>query len=223
MADRVNIFSPRNHSRNRGDSGQKFYLVKRGLEDGPCRNSENAIGRRGVLNIYDDYIHCITSSDQCWWNRQAPDGRSEVDVCRGGLCGGRDLHREWERRLHKFGQVRISESSARIPNSVHYAGKPIGVAIRTATELSAILEQNPFPSNEPRHTYVIFLDERPPRGALDHATGRVDEDMRLGKQEIYVAYPNGMGRSKLRIPAAKMGTARNLNTVAALVEIAARK
>ena len=47
--------------------------------------------------------------------------------------------------------------------------------------------------------------------------------MRLGKQEIYVAYPNGMGRSKLRIPAAKMGTARNLNTVAALVEIASRK
>ena len=70
---------------------------------------------------------------------------------------------------------------------------------------------------------MIFLDERPPRGALDHATGRVDEDMRLGKQEIYVAYPNGMGRSKLRIPAAKMGTARNLNTVAALVEIACKE
>ena len=104
-----------------------------------------------------------------------------------------------------------------------YAGKPVGVAIRTATELSAILEQNPFPSNEPRHTYVIFLDKRPPRGALDQATGRVDEDMRLGKQEIYVAYPNGMGRSMLSIPVAKMGTARNLNTVAALVEIAARK
>jgi uncharacterized protein (DUF1697 family) len=104
-----------------------------------------------------------------------------------------------------------------------HAGKPVGVAIRTATELSAILKQNPFPSNEPRHTYVIFLDERPPRSALDHATGRVDEDMRLGKREIYVAYPNGMGRSKLRIPAAKLGTARNLNTVAALVEIASRK
>ena len=29
-----------------------------------------------------------------------------------------------------------------------------------------------------------------------------------------------MGRSKLRIPAAKTGTARNINTVAKLVEIA---
>jgi hypothetical protein len=29
-----------------------------------------------------------------------------------------------------------------------------------------------------------------------------------------------MGRSKLRIPAAKVGTARNMNTVAKLVELA---
>jgi hypothetical protein len=41
--------------------------------------------------------------------------------------------------------------------------------------------------------------------------------MHLGKQEIYIMYPNGMGRSKLSVPAAKAGTARNLNTVAALV------
>jgi uncharacterized protein (DUF1697 family) len=31
-----------------------------------------------------------------------------------------------------------------------------------------------------------------------------------------------MGRSKLRIPAAKAGTARNINTVAKLTEIAAK-
>jgi len=38
-----------------------------------------------------------------------------------------------------------------------------------------------------------------------------------------VAYPNGMGRSKLKIPAAKTGTARNLNTVSKLIEMASRK
>jgi uncharacterized protein (DUF1697 family) len=46
--------------------------------------------------------------------------------------------------------------------------------------------------------------------------------MRLGKREIYVHYPTGMGRSKLRIPAAKTGTARNMNTVAKLVELATK-
>ena len=44
--------------------------------------------------------------------------------------------------------------------------------------------------------------------------------MRLGAREIFVHYPDGIGVSKLRIPAAKSGTARNMNTVAKLVEIA---
>jgi len=44
----------------------------------------------------------------------------------------------------------------------------------------------------------------------------------LGRRDIYVYYPSGMGQSKLRIPAARLGTARNLNTVAKLVEMSAR-
>jgi uncharacterized protein (DUF1697 family) len=46
--------------------------------------------------------------------------------------------------------------------------------------------------------------------------------MRLGAREIFIHYPDGMGRSRLRIPAAKAGTARNMNTVARLAELAAR-
>jgi uncharacterized protein (DUF1697 family) len=46
--------------------------------------------------------------------------------------------------------------------------------------------------------------------------------MALGDREIFIHYGNGMGRSKLRIPAARLGTARNMNTVAKLVEIATR-
>jgi uncharacterized protein (DUF1697 family) len=53
-------------------------------------------------------------------------------------------------------------------------------------------------------------------------TGRGDEELHFGDREIFVFYPSGMGRSKLRIPAAKSGTARNLNTVAKLAEIALR-
>jgi uncharacterized protein (DUF1697 family) len=104
-----------------------------------------------------------------------------------------------------------------------HAGKPIGVVLRTATEMAEVLEANPFTNGEPNYTYAIFLDRRPPRDALEHATGRSDEEMCLGTREIFVHYPSGMGRSKLRIPAAKLGTARNFNTVAKLTEMASAR
>ena len=69
---------------------------------------------------------------------------------------------------------------------------------------------------------AFFLDAAPPRDALDHVTGRKDEWIALGMREIYVHYGDGMGTSKLKIPAAKLGTARNMNTVAKLAELAAQ-
>ena len=101
-------------------------------------------------------------------------------------------------------------------------GKPTGVVVRTAAEMAAVVAANPFPAAEPKYTYVIFLDQRPPRDALDHAIGRTDEEMVLGDREIFVHYPSGMGRSRSKIPVAKAGTARNLNTVAGLVALAAK-
>jgi uncharacterized protein (DUF1697 family) len=103
-----------------------------------------------------------------------------------------------------------------------YAGKPVGVVLRTASEMVAVLKAKPFPQAEPRYTYAIFLDHRPPRDALDHAVGQSDEEMCLGDREIFVHYGSGMGRSKLRIPAARTGTARNMNTVAKLAELASK-
>lgn len=103
-----------------------------------------------------------------------------------------------------------------------YAAKPIGVAVRTAAEMAAILADNPFPKAAPSRTVAIFLDKPPPRDALQHVTGRNGEDVRLGKREIYVHYPNGIGVSKLKILAANAGTARNMNTVAKLAELASQ-
>jgi len=112
-----------------------------------------------------------------------------------------------------------SELEARL---LAYAGKPVGVVVRTALEMQAVLKANPFPDGEPNHTYAIFLSHRPPRDALDDVTGQCDEMVILGDREIFVRYPSGMGRSKLKIPAAKTGTARNMNTVAKLAEMAAK-
>jgi len=97
---------------------------------------------------------------------------------------------------------------------------PVTVVVRTGAEMAEVLARNPFPHANPRHTVAIFLDAPPPRDALDLVTGRANEELRLGRREIYVMYGPTMGRSKLRIPAATRGTARNLNTVATLAGMA---
>jgi uncharacterized protein (DUF1697 family) len=102
-----------------------------------------------------------------------------------------------------------------------YAGQPVGVLVRTAAEMAAVVAGNPFPGASPSRTVAIFLDEPPPRDAAERATGRADEEIRLGRREIYVHYGDGMGRSRLKIPAAKAGTARNINTITKLAEMAA--
>jgi uncharacterized protein (DUF1697 family) len=102
-----------------------------------------------------------------------------------------------------------------------YAGKPIGVLARTAAEMAAILARNPFPEARPDRTVAIFLNEPPPADTLGGVIGRNGEEIRLGAREIYVHYGAGMAASKLKIPAAKTGTARNINTVAKLAEMAA--
>jgi uncharacterized protein (DUF1697 family) len=104
-----------------------------------------------------------------------------------------------------------------------HVGKPIGVAIRSVDELAAIVEANPFKTEPASKTVTIFLGEPPPRDALLNATGRQREQFRLGKREIFVHYPDGIGRSKLVLPAARSGTARNMNTVARLAALAAKK
>jgi uncharacterized protein (DUF1697 family) len=101
-----------------------------------------------------------------------------------------------------------------------YAGKPVGVLVRTAAEMVDVLARNPFTKAAPNRTVAIFLNDPPPRDALKKVAGKEDEELRLGKREIYVHYGAGMGKSKLKIPAAKAGTARNMNTVAKLAAMA---
>lgn len=101
-----------------------------------------------------------------------------------------------------------------------YAGKPVGVVVRTGPEMAAVLEANPFKDAAPNLTFAIFLDDAPPADAIETVRGRQDEELSLGEREIYVTYPSGSGASKLKIPAASSGTARNMNTIAKLAEMA---
>lgn len=101
-----------------------------------------------------------------------------------------------------------------------YAGKPVGVLVRTADEIVAVLAANPFGDRAGNRVVAIFLDRKPSADALDAVKNKKDEVLALGAREIYVAYGEGMGDSRLLIPAAKAGTARNMNTVAKLTELA---
>lgn len=104
---------------------------------------------------------------------------------------------------------------------LEYAGKPVGVVIRTTEEMAEVLVNNPFKEAPGNRAVAIFLHDAPPRDALDHVSGLADEALVLGRREIYVRYGASMGQSKLRIPAAKDGTARNMNTVAKLAAMGA--
>jgi len=102
-----------------------------------------------------------------------------------------------------------------------YAGKSVGVIVRTADEMISVLKHNPFPKAAPNRTTVIFLDRPPKSDDLENLRHVKNEELRLGVREIYVHYGDGMRDSKLVIPAANFGTARNMNTVAKLAALAA--
>jgi uncharacterized protein (DUF1697 family) len=121
--------------------------------------------------------------------------------------------------------LRSAATAAQVKTSLEtslmrYAGKPVGVLVRTAAEMAAVLAANPFPKAAPNRVVVIFLDTAPPADTLARLGHRNAEEVVLGGRELYVHYGDGMADSKLKIPAAKTGTGRNLNTVARLAAMA---
>ena len=102
-----------------------------------------------------------------------------------------------------------------------FVGRPVIVLVRTAAEMQAIAKANPFPKANLSGAVAIFLDEPPPRDELKAISGRTVEQISFGKREIYVDYCGTLADSKLKIPSARAGTARNLNTVARLAALVA--
>jgi len=101
-----------------------------------------------------------------------------------------------------------------------HMGKPVEVMLRTDSEMAEVVSANPF-SNEPgNRTVAIFFDRSPGQQAIDSAKNVADERLALGTREIYGHYPSGQGRSKLKLGTKAAGTARNMNSVAKLAELA---
>ena len=101
--------------------------------------------------------------------------------------------------------------------------------VRTAAEWSAIVENNPFPSEakaDPSHLLVMPLKSSSKSEDVEalQSTIKGSEIVRLGSRHIYLSYPDGIGGSKLtaaRIEKAlgNTGTARNWNTALKLLEM----
>jgi uncharacterized protein (DUF1697 family) len=98
-------------------------------------------------------------------------------------------------------------------------GKQIGVVIRSSAQIKTILASNPFAEHPPNKVMALFTDAALPSNPYVGLKGHKDEQLELGEGVIYVFYPNGMGASRLVIAAANEGTARNMNTVAKLVDM----
>ena len=102
-----------------------------------------------------------------------------------------------------------------------YAGKPVGVLVRSAAQMQAVLTDNPFPNAPVNRVVAVFLDAAPAADTVAAVRGQKNEQIGLGRREIYIHYGDGIAKSKLVVPAAKTGTARNMNTVATLAKMAA--
>lgn len=96
-------------------------------------------------------------------------------------------------------------------------GKRLGVVVRSADEMARIARANPFADCPGNRVVAIFIDEPL---SLDGVRNQRSERLKLGERVVYVHYPDGQADTKLVIPAAKHGTARNMNTVGKLAELA---
>lgn len=138
------------------------------------------------------------------------------NVVFGVRRGEADALRAAEARIQKGLQVHMSVQSE--------------VFVRTAGEWSEIIGRNPFPDQaaaDPSHLLLMVLKQAPPSTAVKALQASIagPEVVHLVGRQLYMVYPDGMGRSKLTGTAIERalqtrGTARNWNTVLKLGALA---
>lgn len=103
-----------------------------------------------------------------------------------------------------------------------HMGRDVRVMLRTAEEMEAAVRANPFTDAPGNRVQVFFMNDPPPADLLETIRNKADDERVAPRgHEVYVAYgEKGIGQSRLRIPAAQAGTARNMNTVRKLAELA---
>lgn len=106
------------------------------------------------------------------------------------------------------------------------------VIVRTAADLRAVIAKNPFAKRgdvPPNKLLVLFLAGEAAREAGEslRRLAIAPEELHLGRRELYIYFPNGVGKSKL--PWSRIDkvlktpvTGRNWNSVENMLKIAER-
>ena len=100
-----------------------------------------------------------------------------------------------------------------------FCGMHIDVFVRTAREMMDLVEANPYNDEPGNKTAVLFLEKHPPNDLDKTAKGVAEETFEAADREVFIHYPDGLGRSKLKLDVGS-GTVRNMNTVTKLAEMA---
>ena len=108
-----------------------------------------------------------------------------------------------------------TEVAKRIDEKVEaYFSKPVPLFVRSASEMAEVAAGNPFTDDKPSRVMAHFIAKAPTASMLAGARDVVGERMALGPRMIYVSYGEGIGKTRLKLPAVRHGTARNMNSVA---------
>lgn len=98
---------------------------------------------------------------------------------------------------------------------------------RAPAEVSGALAAHPFDVIEPRFSYITFLLSAPTPAAISKARSYEigDDRWQIIGRDLHIRYARGAGRPDLRTASigralAVPGTARNLNTVQKMIELA---
>jgi len=159
----------------------------------------------------------------------------KMDVLRG-LCesvGGKQprTYIQSGNVIFKIKECHLKQLAQRIEDAIERKlGFRPAVILRTRSDLAATLAANPFARRrdiDPSKLLITFLAEEPGASARKELD-KIDanpEEMKIKGKEVYIYFPNGMGRSKFPWPrVAKIlgstGTGRNWNTANKLLEMA---
>nr|WP_314442675.1 DUF1697 domain-containing protein [uncultured Sphingomonas sp.] len=102
-----------------------------------------------------------------------------------------------------------------------FFGRDVPVFVRSASEMADLARDNPFTDDKPSRVMVHIMDTESTAAMLDDARGVRGERMALGPRAIYVSYGEGIGTSKLKLPALARSTARNINSVGRMAALLA--
>jgi uncharacterized protein (DUF1697 family) len=101
------------------------------------------------------------------------------------------------------------------------------VISRTLPELESALADHPFEIADPKWSYVAFLSAAPDHAGIERANQLAvgGDEWAIRGTDLHLRFAEGMGKAALNVDAllkrlGVAGTARKLNTVTALIELA---